>query len=121
MSLVAASITLQAVARSRRAQRATTHKRRDVSDQAGGLGQDTKSCTSSPRAIRIQTLVRRVLAVLFVDKLRRNKAERQKMEHQLADLRRRLDEEKEQRERAERRLSSDNPTLTDESTRMLVT
>ena len=39
------------------------------------------------------------------------------MEHQLADLRRRLDEEKEQRERVERRLSSD--TLTDESTRML--
>ena len=57
--------------------------------------------------------------MVFVEKLRRNAAERAKMENQLDELRRRLDEEREQRERAERRLSSDNPTLTDESTRML--
>ena len=68
-------------------------------------------------SVRIQSLQRRILAVVFVDKLRRNAAERAKMENQLADLRRRLDEEREQRERVERRLSSD--TLTDESTRML--
>jgi len=124
ISLVAASITLQALARSRRAQKATTHKRRRASATKLAAWAKTRSelhkfARVRDASVRIQTLVRRVLAVAFVEKLRRNAAERAKMENQLDELRRRLDEEKEQRERAERRLSSDNPTLTDESTRML--
>ena len=124
MSLVAASITLQAVARSRRARKATTHKRRRVSATKLAAWAKTRSelhkfTRVRDASVRIQTLLRRVLAVVFVDKLRRNTSERAKMENQLDELRRRLDEEKAQRERAERRLSSDNPTLTDESTRML--
>ena len=124
MSLVAASITLQALARSRRAQKATTHKRRRVSATRLAAWAKTRSelhkfTRVRDASVRIQTLCRRVLAVVFVEKLRRNAIERQKMENQLDELRRRLDEEREQRERAERRLSSSDPTLTDESTRML--
>ena len=124
MSLVAASITLQALARSRRAQKATKHRRRRASATRLAAWAKTRNelhkfTRVRDASVRIQTLQRRVLAVVFVEKLRRNAIERQKMENQLDELRRRLDEEKEQRERAERRLSSDNPTLTDESTRML--
>ena len=74
VSLVAASITLQAVARSRRTRKATTHKRRRVSATKlaawAGEARRTEHACATPRSN--PELQRRILAVVFVDKLRRN-------------------------------------------------
>ena len=122
MSLVAASITLQAVARSRRAQKATTHKRRRVSATRLAAWAKTRNelhkfTRVRDASVRIQTLGEgSSLWCLWInyDVIKRS-ARRWRTNLPIcggASMKR-----KEQRERAERRLSSD--TLTDESTRML--
>jgi len=124
VALVAASVTLQARARRRGAEQRTTSKRRRGSaTKLAAWARTRQEVLAFDRvrdsAVAIQAVRRRIIAARFVQKLRRNAAERAKMENQLEDLRRRLDEERVQRERAERRLSESAPTLVDESTRML--
>ena len=94
MSLAQPLLTLQAVARSRRAQKATTHKRRRVSATKLAAWVKTRSelhkfSRVRDSSVRIQTLVEGSSLLGLWRSHDVIKRSCQKMEHQLDELRRR--------------------------------